>query len=468
MKNILLINTFSPLDFKIINRFVPLGLLYIGSSLLKANYEVYIKDIKNDVFGMNEDEIEDYLNNDFISYLLDEKPDFIGIGVQFSIRFPSALRIAKIIKKVLGDNCPIVFGGPHFSLFFNPIMEEFSFINYIIVGEGEESIVQLLDAHFNNKKLLSEVDGLVYRNNGKIQFNKKTKYIHDMDSISFPSYELINIEDYYFDTSSWWNPKKVDFKYNFPIMTSRGCPNKCIFCMVHLRHGVKYRMRSAKNVVDEIQYLYDNYNCRYISFIDDNISVSKIRIIKIMNEIQRRNLNIQFDNTSGLAINTMDEEILESMVSAGLVRTAVAIESGSEYIRNIIFKKKLTDTQIYKFFEMVKKYNDLRFVAFFICGIPQETEETLAASFQMIKNLPLDNVGLSIIIPFFGTEIYYFAEKHGLLLVDVENLHKMGNISYQKKFYIKPFDLDIEYIRRWREIVFAYINYRFKKSMRKL
>lgn len=457
-KNILLINPYAPPSFVVKNRFVPLGLLYLASSIMKAGYTVKIKDTHNETLRMEEKGINNYLKQNLTSYLKQANPDIVGIGVQFSLRFKPALKIAKIVKNVLGD-IPIVFGGPHLTLFYEPIIKEYSFIDYVIIGEGEQSTVELLNAHFNNDKhLMHEIDGIAYRENGNIIINQKTGYIKDLDSLPFPAYELINIKDYHFDTSSWHNPKNLPINFNFPIMSSRGCPNRCTFCSVRLRHGSKYRMRSAKNVVDEIQYLYDNYECRYISFIDDNMTVSKKRTVEIMSEICNRELNIQFDNTSGLAITTVNDEMMNAMVNAGLIRTAVGIESGSEYIRTVIFKKKLKDEAIYKFFDMAKKYKDLRFVAFFMCGFPQETKETLNATFEMIKKLPLDDVAMSSVIPFYGTEMFDYCREHGLLTMDIEKLHRMGDITYEDIFYIKPYALDVSYIQEFREKVFDYVR----------
>jgi len=457
-EKILLINPYSQQDFKVNNRFVPLGLLYLASSMMKAGFAVAIKDTKNETVGMYETEISDYLNTTFVTYLKRAKPDFIGISVQFSVRFQPALKIVEIVKDVLGDEIPVVFGGPHLTLFYDRIIKEYPFIDYIIIGEGEQSTVELVNAHFNDKRLLREINGLAYRENGSTIINPKTGYIKDLDSIPFPAYELLNIKDYYFDTSDWHNPKNLPINYNFPILSSRGCPGKCTFCAARLGHGLTYRTRSAKNVVDEIQYLYDDYNCRYLSFIDDNMSVSKKRIMEMMSEICNRNLDIQFDTSNGLEINTIDDEMMNAMVNAGHIRTAVAIESGSEYIRNVVVKKNLTDETIYKFFDMTKKHKDLRCVGYFMCGFPQETEETLNATFEMIKRLPLDDVAMSTVVPFYGTELFEYCREHGLLTVDIENLHKVEDMTYTGEFHIKPFNIDIASIQKFRENVFEYIR----------
>jgi magnesium-protoporphyrin IX monomethyl ester (oxidative) cyclase len=352
---------------------------------------------------------------------------------------------------------PVALGGPHSTLFPKPILEDYKYIDYIVLGEGEMSFKELLRAHFADKRLLNEIDGIAYRKCSDIVVKPKTKFIEDLDTIPYPAYDLIDIKDYYFDTSDWHNPRKLPINHNFSMITSRGCPRQCTYCAMKHFHGLRYRMRSARNVVDEIQYLHDKYNCRYISFVDDNMAVNKKRVLEIMSGICRRKLNIQFDTSQGLEINTLDEEMLKAMVGAGFIRTAVGIEAGSEHIRNVVIKKNLKDKTIYNFFKMAAKYKNLRFVAFFICGFPQETEETLNATFEMIKKLPLDSAGLNILVPFYGTEMFKFCYERGLLNIDINNLHNMS-FSFSEDFVIKPFSIDIAYLRDFRNKVVAYIS----------
>lgn len=461
-KTILLINSYSPPSFGLENRYVPLGLMYLAAALIEEGYAVKLKDIQNETLELNENEIDNYLNDIFIPYLRVTNPDFVGIGALFSSRFKPALKIAQTVKTVF-ENIPITFGGAHATLFPKEILTEYDYIDYIdyiVIGEGERSIVNLLNKHFNDKQKFSDIDGIAYRQDGRVIVSPKVQYIEDLDSLPFPAYEVINIDDYYFDTSDWHNPKKLSFNYNFPLITSRGCPKRCTYCALRVIHGIRYRMRSARNVVDEIQYLYNKYNCRYISFVDDNMTVSKKRALEIMSGIKQRNLTIQFDCSNGLDINTLDEELMDAMTEAGLVRTALGIESGSEYIRNMILKKHLTNKTIYNFFDMAQKYKDLLFVGYFMCGFPQETRETLNDTFKMIKKLPFDDVGLYFMTPFYGTEMFQYCYEQGLLDVDMGNLHNMSDFSYNAAFFVKPFKLDVAYLRDFREKITTYVRRR--------
>jgi len=460
-KNVLLINPYTTSPDGRNNRYIPLGILYIASSTLKSGYNVKFKDLRNELLDKEKDEINSYFDNDFIKFLNKSKPDIVGISILFAMRFEGAIKIAKIVRKIFKD-VPIVFGGPHSTLFYKQILEEYNYIDYIILGEGDQSFIKLLDAHFNNKNLLSKIDGIAYRKKGKVIINPKTTYINDLDSIPFPAYELINPKDYYYDTSSWHNPKGVPIDTNFSIITSRGCPRRCTYCTMKDFHGRKYRERSAKNLVDEIQYLYDKHNCRYVSFVDDNMTISKKRILEIMHDICERKLEIQFDTSQGVEINTLDKEMLDAMIKAGYIRVTVGIESGSDYIRNTIFKKGLKNDTIYDFFKMAKKYKNLSFVGYFICGCPQETKETLNDTFEMVKRLPLAEISLSVMIPVYGTEMFNYCLKEGLLdEYVIKNLHKIS-YSYRDGYFIKPYNLDISYIKDFKKMILSYVEERKK------
>ena len=136
-----------------------------------------------------------------------------------------------------------------------------------------------------------------------------------------------------------------------------------------MAHGPKYRARSAKNVVDEIEYIYREFDHRYFSFMDDNFTLNKKRLLQICEDIKARGLDIQFDTPNGLDMNTLDEEVLEALVGAGMVKTCLAIETGSEEIRRSI-NKRIKREKIFEILEIVKRFPNLIYNTFFIVGFP--------------------------------------------------------------------------------------------------
>ena len=309
-KKVLLINPPTPKFVKGENRSIPLSLLYLSSTLQKNNYKVKVMDINNDFLNLERNENLDtdyYFSIKFINELDSFKPDFIGITTLFSGRFKPAISISQRIKKHLPD-VPIAMGGIHPTIFPEEILKDYSCVDYICLGEGEKSLLGLINAHFSDKTLLKNMDGVAYKEKGNVLVNKKNSFIENLDDLPFPDFDLINLKDYYFDTTEWNNPKNLPINIPLPIMSSRSCPNQCTFCSMFLINGKKWRPRSAKNVVDEIESSYKKYNHRYFTFVDDNLSLSKKRVLDFTEEIINRGIDIQFD--AQLSIKTLDKEVI--------------------------------------------------------------------------------------------------------------------------------------------------------------
>jgi len=464
---VLLLTSTAPeyiLNEKILSRLdnlVPIGLLYLGAILKRAGHTVKLIDVHNNFIIGRQVNLKNEVN--FF------KPDLVGVNCFVTGRFKSAINICNQVKEA-NVNIPVVMGGIHSSMLPKEIMEEYKCIDYICLGEGEKFILDLMHAHFNDKSALKDIDGIAYREHDKIVINPKTMFIQDLDEIPFPDYDLIDIHDYWFDTSKWFNPKKLPINVSLPIISSRSCPNKCTFCSNYLIQGRKWRARSAKNVVDEIEFLYKKYNQHYFSFLDDNLTLSKKRILDICNEILARKLDIQFDTPNGLSIKTLDKEILDSMTKAGLIRVSVAVEHGSEYMRNSVMKKNLSTKAIYDFFKYSKNYKNLTVKAFFVIGYPQETRETLQETYDMIQKISpyLDFLGMFFVSPFPGTEVFTYCQKHSLINLSKEDIRDGNYYAVYTNYndsdlpMIKPYELTLEDLVNFRDKAKKLVRRRYK------
>src|SRR5208337_2525891 len=217
---ILLINPQTPDMIRNKEYYTPPSLLYLAAVLQKAGSEVNILDLNTKGQTRCDDSIKFY-EDIIIDKISDFKPTFIGIGCLFSGHFPLVANYSQLIKKRFG-NLPIVIGGIHPTIFHVEILTNCPSIDFIILGEGEESIVLLASAlKENDFDGLKNIDGLAYRWNDRVVVNPKTRFIGDLDEIPFPAYDLINLKDYYHDTSNWLNPKNLPINTSISILSSR-------------------------------------------------------------------------------------------------------------------------------------------------------------------------------------------------------------------------------------------------------
>ena len=217
--------------------------------------------------------------------------------------------------------------------------------------------------------------------------------------------------------------------------------------------GPRWRARSARNVVDEIEHVVRTYGQSHFSFMDDNFTFSKARTLEICQEIVRRGLDIQFETPNGLSMKTLDAEVLDALVKAGLVRVSLAIESGSDFIRNQVMKKHLSRDKILEVIRLTHRYPQLYVKAFFIIGMPEETLETLEDTYRMIEQIDVDRVYIQNIVPFSGTAVFEQAVRDGLLVdVDIRELYKTDAlyITNYDRIFIKPYALELEQLRQFR------------------
>ena len=443
-------------------KYIPLGPLYLSSSLKKNGHDVRFIDLNNEqmkckVKKERNFDLNTYFNEYAKKVFSDFNPDIVGVTVHYSGRFHPAIEISRLVKAEY-PHVPIVFGGIHPTIFQKEILSEYQCVDFILQGESDFTLVDLVESVTKGDFKYKSIDGLAYMMNGTVTVNAKNIYIDDIDNLSFPDYSLVDIKDYYFDTSRWFNPKNLPINLSIYLLSSRSCPRRCTYCSMFMVHGPKYRPRSAKNVVDEIAYIYRKYNHRYFSFMDDNFTLNKKRLLQICEDIRARGLNIQFDTPNGLEINTLDEEVLEALVDVGMVKTCLAIESGSEEIRNSVNKRIKTE-KIFEVLKAIRKFPNLIYNTFFIVGFPNETHETLEETRQLIKALDLKSAVISFATPFPGTKLYEECISNKLIDLDRSDLHNVDRFYFANRDpFIKPYGLHKQDIIDFRLKVYEELN----------
>jgi len=282
--------------------YLPLGLLYLTSTLEREGFRVDIRDYQLQVCKTPFD------INHAVSFL-DSSADIVGFSCMANL-LPFTILVAKELKQRYPEKF-IILGGVGPSGVAHHIIEHFPFIDVVVRGEGEKTIVELIKS-ISNASQLKNIKGITFRIHNEIFNNPPQERIMNLDSIPPPAYERINFKDYDAAPS---------------IITSRGCPYKCAFCTENTVWGHKVVFREIRGVVEEIKILHDKYQKNTFLIQDDNFVLHQERIFEFCDELKKSNLNIQWKCFG--RIDLMNGELMKTMSKAGCVQIRYGIESGS-------------------------------------------------------------------------------------------------------------------------------------------
>ncbi len=434
---------------------IPLGILYISSVLEEDNHE--IKVVCDDLFKYTDEQIKDIIRV--------QKPEIVGITT-VTCNYRNGARLARLIKEV-SEDIIVIIGGVHVSFTYKETLKEYPDIDFVCIGEGEITCKELWNELENNKHKevpidhYSTIKGLAFRdNNNNIIVTEPRGFIQDLDSIPFPARHLVPVTEY----------QKCNVEAH--IFASRGCAFTCKFCLLPKTEG-NFRKRDPKNVVDEIEYLYKTYNYRVFKFVDNSFSTDRETIIKILNEIMSRNLNIIWRCQT--RIDLLDEDIMTQMMKAGCKEILVGIESASDRVLNELYGKNLNVNIIRGIFKQAREMG-LVMTPSFVIGHPDETVEELEATKDFIVELYKDNYrhprmcyltafpGTAISDSVFGGELNSFMEifdwdkythicptlrtrymsRHELARIYVEALAEITDASKERKMRLWPEEESID------------------------
>lgn len=431
MKEIVLINPF-PTGQGLNDATIepPLGLCYIAAVLEKNHYVCRIIDAN----------VEKLSNRDIIGRIK-ESPSIIGIYLN-SFLFNVSRDLTFDIRKKFPKSI-ILLGGPLASTIPEILLEEFS-CDGVIRGEGEYAVLGIMNNISANKPAFDEtIMGAVYKQkDGDIRYND-LKRITNLDELPFPALHLLPSLKMYKSRS---RKKPIA-----PIVTSRGCPYGCSFCSKDIFER-KITMRSAKNVLDEIDFLVKEYGVKQIDILDDNFAQNRIRLIDILDGIIMRNYNLVVNLQSGVRIENLDEEILIKMRRAGVYKIAFGIETADEKLLDI-HNKKLNLKKMEEIVHLSKKLGFLTY-GFFIIGLWGETDKEFDKTITFAKRMDFDVANFCMAIPFVGTELFRMVEANGKFLIDTRRNIDSGFYN-GKVFYEygdqKEKDILARYNRAYKE-----------------
>lgn len=327
--------------------------------------------------------------------------------VMLEVSTPSIMYDLETAHKVKDETgATVVLCGPHASYFHKEIIDNYRFVDCCIRGEFEYVMRDLCLA-LKDAKHLKGVRGLTFRSGQKTIVNPDMPPIEDLDEVPFPDRSAFRLVDY---QQAFYYGKKTAL-----VITSRGCPYSCTFCLWPTTlFSRRFRVRSPKNVVDEIEHLIKDEGADEIFFDDDTFTINNKRIIEMCEEIIRRGIKIPWCCMG--RVDNVSEEMLRTMKKAGCYQIFYGFESGSDEILKAC-RKGITKKQVKDAVKLTKKVG-LSVCGSFIFGLPPENKKTAKETLDFAKSLGANYVQFVLAAPFPGTDFYREAKEKGLLCID--------------------------------------------------
>ena len=367
----------------------PMGVAWMSAYLERAGYETCVLDgyaIPRSVPDMAKAAIE-------------LAPDIVAFSVTTS-GFPEAYDIATAINATQPE-LPTVFGGVHVSSMRQALLERFPLIDYAVTGEGEQSLLALLERGMDAPE---SVPSLLYRARGNVQESRASIEPIALDALPFPAYERLPgfPNTYHLAIFNYGKAPATS------TVTSRGCPYSCSYCDRSV-YGKSFRFNSAEYVYEHMRYLRERFGIRHVTFYDDLFTYDRERVTALCVKLINQPLGMTF--ACDVRVNHVDQELVHLMKEAGCWQMAFGIESGDP----VILRKHRRDPKLSRVGEvasMIRK-EGIKVKGLFIMGLPGEDEAAIRRTMELAVSLPLDEANLAKFTPFPGAPLFKTVREHG-------------------------------------------------------
>jgi magnesium-protoporphyrin IX monomethyl ester (oxidative) cyclase len=385
------------------NRMAPLGLLSLAAYLERLGHPVTVEDCLGPRPARTGEET--------VTRVLANHPDLVGFSTTTS-GFLDAYDLAVLLKQNHPD-IRTVFGGVHVSALGAPLLERFPAIDYLCLGEGEQTLAELAAGASPGT-----VTGLVWRDDSAVRTNDRREPIPELDSLPFPAYEkLVGFPGgYHLPLFSYVQAPGAT------MVTSRGCPYQCSYCDRSVfKRG--YRFNSAEYIYEHMRYLRTRFGIRHINIYDDLFTLQRQRIESLCQMLVDRPLGLQFN--CAVRVGHADESLLKLLKHAGCLMVSLGIESGDPNLLEVhkpgVYLDEVRST--------VKRIQDsgLRVKGLFMMGLPGETEESIKKTSDFVISLELDDMNMAKFTPFHGAPVWQTIAEQGE--VD-EDWRKMNCLNF--------------------------------------
>ncbi|MGD0022541.1 MAG: radical SAM protein [Smithellaceae bacterium] len=410
----------------------PLGITYVAAAFETAGCEVRIFDYI----------ISCYSQEKLAVQLADFQPDAVGVGC-VTMNFNDAQSILRDVKSCNSEILTMI-GGPHVSFTVEETLRDYPEIDLVFIGEADDTIVEFAPL-MKQKNRWRGIRGIAYRQDDEIVNTGKRDFIMDVDRLPMPARHLLPISRY------------RAFGYPVSMITGRGCPHSCIFCLGRKMVGSKVRRRNPQLVLDEIEQIIE-LGFERINIADDLFASDVKRVKEICNGIKDRNL--KFTWSAFARVDTVSQEMFDAMAAAGCDSISFGVESGNpEMLKRV--KKGITLTQAAKAIEMCKQAGMLAHASFMV-GLPGETKETLSQTAAFAESLNI-LFGYHYLAPFPGTTLCEKVGDYDLEILTKDWAKYDANDAIVKTSALQPQDIrdfvalyDAEMNGLWQKVIDGY------------
>jgi len=413
----------------------PLGLGYLAAAL-DSRHPVKIIDAVGERYHQIFPWREHLLRGmTFAEILAAIPPDtrIVGISNLYTFAFAVAAEIARRVKEKNPD-VVVVFGGAHPTVMTRQTMSRRE-VDFVVLSEGELTFRDLVEA-LEAGESWESIDGLAYRREGEIVINPKHRFVQNLDDIPFPRRDLLPMANYFAAREPHGSANRALWT---TMIATRGCPYGCTFCNTPQIWRRRWRARSPKNVVDEIESLHRQFGVEEIHFEDESLTTSMKWVQEFCRELIARQLNIIWQTSNGVRAESIVEETLDLMIASGCTHITIAAESGSPRILKEVMQKHLDLAAVVRAARLATRKR-MRLACYFMLGLPDERISDVLRSIRLMVRLAamgVDEVVFSVFSPLPGSKLIERLEQDGLVHVGdqfFDGLTPHGDLLVSKSY----------------------------------
>jgi len=334
-----------------------------------------------------------------IEEIVRRAPDVVGFSCTTS-SFLDGYRIAERLKDSLSA-ARLVFGGAHACSVGVGLLDHFPAIDYLVIGEGENSFYELIASGFRD---VAQVPGIGYRENGIGRLSAVREHIADLDTLPFPAYHRLPGFPQRYNLPLFSYPHTP----NTSIISSRGCPYQCSYCDRSV-FSRGFRFNSPEYIFEHLKFLHKDFGIRHVFFYDDLFTFDRNRVERLCGLIGQKRLPVTYNCIARL--EHVDSELVTLLKRSGCWQVNFGIESGDPEVLKKHRKFYGLDEVGRKL--MMVKQAGMRVKGLFMIGLPGETAETIRRTTDYALSLPLDEINVTKFTPFPGAPVFKTLHEHG-------------------------------------------------------